>query len=119
MGEFLLLVVGRNPLDAVFGDQWPGRRKPDNDLARVGFAGQTSGVNVDRWVSWTKLQSKASARTKVCVLSAHLLTNHGNYDRASANHRNAEMAQIMSELNSSRSHASTGSYFGMLRTRSV
>ena len=41
----------------------------------------------------------ANAGTKVCVLSAHLLTNHGNYDKASADHRNAEMSQIMSELN--------------------
>jgi endonuclease/exonuclease/phosphatase family metal-dependent hydrolase len=70
-------------------------------MTRVGFAGQTRGVNVDRWVTWTKLQSTASSRTKVCVLSAHLLTNHGGYDRASAVHRNAEVAQIMSELHSS------------------
>jgi endonuclease/exonuclease/phosphatase family metal-dependent hydrolase len=67
-------------------------------MTRVGFAGQTSGVNVDRWVSWTKLQSTSDAGNKVCVLSAHLLTNHGNYDKASADHRNAEMSQIMSEL---------------------
>jgi endonuclease/exonuclease/phosphatase family metal-dependent hydrolase len=68
-------------------------------MTRAGFAGQTSGVNVDRWVSWTKLQSKAGSRTKVCVVSAHLLSNHHGYDRASAVHRNAEMAQILSELN--------------------
>ncbi len=72
-------------------------------LTHAGFSGQTSGVNVDRWVAWTKLQSTADANTQVCVLSAHLLTNHGDYDKASADHRNAEMSQIMSELNSSSS----------------
>ena len=72
-------------------------------MTRVGFAGQTSGVNVDRWVSWTKLQSKASSRTKVCVLDAHLITNRRTVDRAAGAHRNAEIAQILSEIKSSRS----------------
>ncbi len=33
------------------------------------------------------------------MLNAHLITNLGNYDRASADHRNREIAQILSELN--------------------
>jgi endonuclease/exonuclease/phosphatase family metal-dependent hydrolase len=72
-------------------------------MTHVPINGQSSGTNVDRWVSWVKLQSKADSGTQVCVLNAHLLTNLGNYDRASADHRNREIAQILSELNNANS----------------
>lgn len=69
----------------------------------VPIAGRTDGTNVDRWVSWTRLRATADRRTQVCVLDAHLLTNLGSYDRASADHRNEEVRQILSELTSSTS----------------
>jgi len=68
-------------------------------MTHVPVSGQTSGINVDRWVSWTKLASTADSSTKVCVLNAHLMTNIGGYNRTSANHRAHEVAQILSELN--------------------
>jgi len=68
-------------------------------MTHVPIGGRTKGTNVDRWVSWTKLRSKANASTQVCVLNAHLITNLGTYDRASADHRDREVAQILSELN--------------------
>ncbi|MBV9830225.1 MAG: endonuclease/exonuclease/phosphatase family protein, partial [Marmoricola sp.] len=68
-------------------------------LTHASINGQTTGVNVDRWVSWSKLRGTANAGTKVCVIDVHLLTNLGYYDRASANHRNIEVAQILSQLN--------------------
>ena len=67
-------------------------------LTHADVDGQTSGVNVDRWVSWSRFQSTADPATQLCVLSVHLLTNLGSYDVASADHRNAEVAQIVSEL---------------------
>jgi endonuclease/exonuclease/phosphatase family metal-dependent hydrolase len=67
----------------------------------VPIQGATEGTNVDRWVSWTRLRATADPETEVCVLDAHLLANLGTYDRPSADHRNAEIAQIVSELNSS------------------
>ncbi|MCW2847277.1 MAG: hypothetical protein JWR90_1251 [Marmoricola sp.] len=72
-------------------------------MTHANINGQTTGVNVDRWVSWSKLSLKSNPSTQICVLDAHLLTNLGNYDKASADHRNAEVAQIMSELNNSNS----------------
>jgi endonuclease/exonuclease/phosphatase family metal-dependent hydrolase len=72
----------------------------------VPIQGATEGTNVDRWVSWTRLRANADPNTQVCVLDAHLLTNLGSYDQASADHRNAEVSQIVSELNSSDSRLS-------------
>lgn len=69
----------------------------------VPIAGATEGTNVDRWVSWTRLRATADRRTQVCVLDAHLITNLGSYDKASADHRNEEVRQILSELRSSSS----------------
>ncbi len=68
-------------------------------LTHTPLGSQTSGINVDRWVSWTKLRAQADSNTQVCVVNAHLLSNQGNYDWASADHRNREIAQILSELN--------------------
>lgn len=67
-------------------------------LTHTPIGGQTTGINVDRWVSWTKLRSNADPLTQICVLNAHLISNQGTYDRASADHRNSEIAQIRSEL---------------------
>lgn len=69
----------------------------------VPINGATEGTNVDRWVSWARLRSSTDSRTQVCVMSAHLLNNLGSYDTASANHRDAEVAQILSELGNSAS----------------
>ena len=81
-------------------------------MTHVPIAGRTKGTNVNRWVSWTKLRSKANASTQVCVLNAHLITNLGNYDRASANHRDREVAQILSELKESQEHGPQGRHPG-------
>ena len=68
-------------------------------LTHVPISGQTTGVNVDRWVSWTKLRADADASTQLCVIDAHLLTNLGGNVTAAADHRRREVAQILSELN--------------------
>ncbi|KQT93603.1 hypothetical protein ASG49_00945 [Marmoricola sp. Leaf446] len=67
-------------------------------LTHTPIAGQTGGVNVDRWVSWVRLAQLADPATQVCVVNVHLLTNLGTYDRASADHRDREVAQVLGEL---------------------
>jgi endonuclease/exonuclease/phosphatase family metal-dependent hydrolase len=58
----------------------------------------TSGVNVDRWMSWVKLASTSDPNLQLCVVDAHLLSNLTTNYTPWAVHRNSEIAQLVSEL---------------------
>ena len=69
-------------------------------MTHVPYGSATSGVTVDRWVSWVKLRSKADSATKMCVLDLHLLSNLSSNYTPWSQHRDAEIAQVLSELRS-------------------